>query len=174
MSNRILRPLLQLYENIFGQPKLAEAVSISSRRKAIYDCRDAIEKVQEKLHGTYLPMEAYHLFIRTTHPNIALFTAFLKRINGELNQKAPRLLLSDFPIDQTGRSLDFFFVAVDGTYIPSSAISEFVLQSNIMLDYADTLAQADSGIEEYHYRMLSKTIDSLTSIHGAISAAFAE
>lgn len=174
MSIRLLRPIIQYLESITKNRQRAEVPPPSSREVTVMNCQRAVEAVQEKLHLKYQPLAAHMAFVRTMHPNIEEYIKFLKRINHELSAKKPQLLSGDFPPNISGTSLDSLFVSRTGHYIPTAIIADFVLETNTLLEHAAALAQAESGTEEYHFRMLSKTIDSLTSIHGAISTVLAE
>lgn len=151
-----------------------QPLPVSSNQRVVEQCRAATTLVQERLHLKYSPLEARLQFIRTTHPNILEMTKFLKQINKELGVKKPHLLQSEFPYNQTDTPLDSFFVSSSGNYISQNAIKDLVEETFTMLGYASVLAQAEVGTEEYHFRMLSRTLSSLTSIHGAISTVLAE
>lgn len=145
----------------------------TERLKTVLECEAIVNRVQALLDRKYSPLEARLCIIRTIQPNIADFTKFLNTINARLGATKIVLLGSDFPQDVVSMQLDAFFISRDGHYIHQSAIGEFVTESTTLLEHLKVLAEADSGDDEYHYRMLSKTIDSLTSIHGAISTVLA-
>lgn len=145
-----------------------------SNLRLVLRCETLANSVQEKLHLKYNPLEASLIFIKTTHPNIVDMTKFLKRVNAELSKKNPQLLSSDFPYDLMEIPLDAFFISTAGNYISQNAIGDFVVETSTMLGFVKDLAQAEAGDDEYRFRMLLKTVSSLTSIHGAISTVLAE
>lgn len=145
----------------------------TDRVKSVLTCEANVNQVQSLLERKYNPLEARMYVVRSIHPNIIDFTKFLTTINARLGEPKVVLLGSDFPQDLNTIQLDSFFISRDDRYIPQSAIAEFVAESNVLLEHLKVLAQADNGDDEYHYRMLMKTIISLTSIHGAISTVLA-
>lgn len=149
-------------------------VLISTNERLVERCLEMTDAVQERLHLKYNPLEARLRFIRTTHPNILELTKFLKMINKELSVPKPQLLQSEFPYNQIDIPLDAFFISSSEKYISQSAIKDLVVETYTMLGYAKTLAKAEAGTDEYHFRMLLRTLNSLTSIHGAISTVLAE
>lgn len=169
---RRFRALLERLKAKFVTPQ--EPIVISTHQQIVDKCQLLVTLTQDNLHRRYNPLEAKLMFVRSTHPNILEFIKFLRKINQELGVTKPQLLQSEFPYNQTEIPLDAFFVSSSGNYIPQSAISDLVIEANTLLGFARTLAQAEAGIEEYHFRMLLKTIGSLTSIHGAISTVLAE
>lgn len=145
----------------------------TERVKAVLECEALVNQVLTHLDRKYNPLEARLYIVRTIHPNILDFTKFLNTINARLNSPQIVLLGSDFPQELITIQLDSFFITRDERYIPQSAIGEFVQETTALLERLKVLAQADNGNDEYHYRMLTKTIVSLTSIHGAISTVLA-
>lgn len=145
----------------------------TDRIKKVLECEVFVNQVQGLLDRKYNPLEARLYVVRTISPNILDFTKFLNTINARLREPKVLLLGSDFPHELSTIQLDSFFISRDDRYIPQSSIADFVAESNELLEHLKVLAQADSGNDEYHYRMLMKTIVSLTSIHGAISTVLA-
>lgn len=145
----------------------------TDRIKAVTECENIVAEVQGLLDRKYHPLEARLYVVRTIHSNITDFTKFLNLINTRLSEPKVVLLGSDFPQELLSIQLDSFFISRDNHYISQSAIGDFVAESNQLLERLRVLAQADSGDDEYHYRMLMKTIISLTSIHGAIATVLA-
>jgi hypothetical protein len=145
----------------------------TDRVKAVIDCEVLVNQVQSLLDRKYHPLEGKLYIVRTIYPNINDFTKFLNTINARLREPKVVLLGSDFPQELATIQLDSFFISRDDRYIPQSAIGEFVAESTEMLGHLKVLAEADNGPEEYHYRMLMKTIISLTSIHGALLTVLA-
>lgn len=175
MFGKLLRSVMAWFERIKPSSKPLPQVTIASTNLQIVEkCQEFASLTQERLDRKFHPLEAKLLFVKTTHPNITELVKFLRMINEELGSKKPKLLQSEFPYDVTDIPLDALFVSSSGMYIPQSTIGELVIETNRMLEFARTLAQAEAGIEEYHFRMLLKTIRSLTSIHGAISTVLAD
>lgn len=175
MFGSLLRPIRAWVDRLkVSLVRKDEPVLISSNERIVERCMANVTAVQERLHLKYNPLEARFRFVRSTHPNILEMIKFLRLINQQLKKPNPQLLLSDFPFTDTDIPLDTFFVSSSGNYISQSAIADLVLETFTMLGYAQALAKVEIGTEEYHFRMLSRTLNSLTSIHGAISTVLAE
>jgi len=149
-------------------------VVISTNEKVVEACQNMVDQVEEKLHLKYSPLEARLVFVKTTHNDILEFLKFMRKINEELGAPKPQLLSSEFPFNQIEIQLDSFFISASGNYIPQSTIGELVIEAKTMLGFARVLAKAEAGIEEYHFRMLLRTLGNLTSIHSAISTVLAD
>lgn len=175
MYGRLVRYIRSCIERFKASLRSAHRpVEISTNEKVVELCQNMVESVQGKLHLKYSPLEARLVFVKTTHSDILELIKFLKRINKELGAPKPQLLASEFPFNQVEIQLDSFFISSSGNYIPQSTIAELVVETQTTLGFARVLAKAEAGIEEYHFRMLLRTLSNLTSIHSAISTVLAE
>ena len=102
--------------------------------------------------------------IETIRPNIVAFTELLRELNATLRKEGGTLNAQRCNFTEATVSVGSFFQK-DGFYIPYSKVLDFQREAEVFYTLTEACQNADVGVPEHNYRMLTRVFVSLKSVN---------